>query len=76
MLNDNELSYIRLNPRTHTPFGLGRVEVAFETINAFLERASLCGAAGFELGGAVCAVAAGSDTGTSRAADPVVAGRD
>jgi len=35
-LNDDELSYIRLNPRTHTPFGLGRVEVAFETINAFL----------------------------------------
>src|SRR5271166_314252 len=36
VLNDNELSYIRLNPRTHTPFGLGRVEVAFETINTFL----------------------------------------
>jgi Phage portal protein len=36
VLNDEELSYLRLNPRTHTPFGLGRVEVAFETINAFL----------------------------------------
>ena len=36
VLNDNELSYIRLNPRTHTPFGLGRLEVAFETVNAFL----------------------------------------
>jgi len=36
VLNDDELSYIRLNPRTHTPFGLGRLEVAFETINAFL----------------------------------------
>lgn len=35
-LADVELSYIRLNPRTHTPFGLGRLEVAFETINAFL----------------------------------------
>ncbi len=35
-LNDDELSYIRLNPRTHTPFGLGRLEVAFETIHAFL----------------------------------------
>ena len=35
-LNDDELIYIRLNPRTHTPFGLGRVEVAFESINAFL----------------------------------------
>jgi phage portal protein BeeE len=36
LLNDDELFYIRLNPRTHTPFGLGRLEVAFETINAFL----------------------------------------
>lgn len=36
LLNDDELSYIRLNPRTHTPFGLGRLEVAFETINSFL----------------------------------------
>lgn len=36
ILNDSELSYIRLNPRTHTPFGLGRLEVAFETISAFL----------------------------------------
>ena len=36
VLSDEELSYIRLNPRTHTPFGLGRVEVAFETINEFL----------------------------------------
>jgi phage portal protein BeeE len=35
-LQDNELIYIRLNPRTHTPFGLGRLEVAFETVNAFL----------------------------------------
>ena len=36
VLNDDELSYIRLNPRTHTPFGLGRLEVAFESISAFL----------------------------------------
>jgi hypothetical protein len=35
-LADDELIYIRLNPRTHTPFGLGRLEVAFETINAFM----------------------------------------
>ena len=35
-LDDNELIYIRLNPRTHTPFGLGRLEVAFDTINSFL----------------------------------------
>jgi HK97 family phage portal protein len=36
-LRDDELMYIRLNPRTHTPFGLGRLEVAFETIRQFLE---------------------------------------
>ena len=35
-LADDELIYIRLNPRSHTPFGLGRLEVAFETINNFL----------------------------------------
>ena len=35
-LTDDELIYIRLNPRTFTPFGLGRLEVAFESINAFL----------------------------------------
>ncbi len=35
-LKDDELIYIRLNPRTHTAFGLGRLEVAFETINQFL----------------------------------------
>jgi phage portal protein BeeE len=35
-LKDEELIYVRLNARTHTPFGLGRLEVAFETINAFL----------------------------------------
>ncbi len=36
-LLDRELLYIRLNPRTHTPFGLGRVEVAFDTVNQFLQ---------------------------------------
>ena len=35
-LLDDELIYIRLNARTHTPFGLGRLEVAFETITQFL----------------------------------------
>ncbi len=29
--------YVRLNARTHTPFGLGRVEVAFDTVNQFLQ---------------------------------------
>jgi HK97 family phage portal protein len=35
-LNDDQLLYLRLNPRTHTPFGLGSLEVAFETVNTFL----------------------------------------
>jgi HK97 family phage portal protein len=35
-LRDDELMYIRLNPRTHTVFGLGKVEVAFESISHFL----------------------------------------
>ena len=35
-LRDDELMYIRTNPRTHTPFGLGPLEVAFETVNTFL----------------------------------------
>src|ERR1700690_46142 len=36
ILADSELIYMRLNPRTFTPFGLGRLEVAFEAINSFL----------------------------------------
>ncbi|RXS98222.1 phage portal protein [Silvibacterium dinghuense] len=35
-LKDDELIYLRLNPRTHTPFGLGSLEVAFETVNTLL----------------------------------------
>jgi HK97 family phage portal protein len=35
-LRDDELIYLRMNPRTHTPFGLGPLEVAFETVNTFL----------------------------------------
>lgn len=35
-LLDDELMYLRLNPRTHTPFGLGRLEVAFETVSQLL----------------------------------------
>jgi len=37
MLRDDELMYVRLNPRTHTVFGLGKMEVAFEAITNFLE---------------------------------------
>jgi phage portal protein BeeE len=36
-LLDSELMYIRLNPRTHTVFGLGKLEVAFETVSQFLQ---------------------------------------
>ena len=35
-LKDDELMYVRLNPRTYTAFGLGRMEVAFESIGQFL----------------------------------------
>lgn len=35
-LRDNQLMYIRTNPRSFTPFGLGPLEVAFETVNQFL----------------------------------------
>ncbi len=35
-LRNDELVYIRLNPRSSTPFGLGRLEVAFETISWLL----------------------------------------
>jgi HK97 family phage portal protein len=35
-LKDDELIYLRMNPRTHTPFGLGPLEVAFETVNTFI----------------------------------------
>lgn len=35
-LRDDQLMYLRVNPRSHTPFGLGPLEVAFETVNSFL----------------------------------------
>lgn len=35
-LLDRELVYLRLNPRSHTMFGLGKMEVAFEAITSFL----------------------------------------
>ena len=35
-LRDNQLMYLRMNPRTFTPFGLGPLEVAFETVNSLL----------------------------------------
>jgi len=35
-LRDDQLIYLRMNPRSFTPFGLGPLEVAFETVNQFL----------------------------------------
>ncbi len=35
-LLDAQLIYVRINPRSFTPFGLGPLEVAFETVNQFL----------------------------------------
>ena len=35
-LRDDQLLYLRLNPRTHTPFGLGYLECAFMVVNAWL----------------------------------------
>jgi HK97 family phage portal protein len=35
-LRDDQLMYVRINPRSFTPFGLGPLEVAFETVNQFL----------------------------------------
>ena len=36
LLRGDQLIYMRMNPRSHTPFGLGPLEVAFETVNSFL----------------------------------------
>ena len=35
-LRDNQLIYVRMNPRSFTPFGLGPLEIAFESVNQFL----------------------------------------
>lgn len=35
-LGNDELCYMKLNPRDSTPFGLGYAEVAFQTVNAFI----------------------------------------
>jgi hypothetical protein len=43
---DSELIYIRDNARTSTPFGLGKLEVAFLTVNNFLGAQDMAGRAG------------------------------
>jgi hypothetical protein len=42
----NELIYIRDNVRTSTPFGLGKLEVAFNVVNYFLGAQDMSGKAG------------------------------
>jgi HK97 family phage portal protein len=42
-LLDSELMYVRLNPRSYTPFGLGRLEVAFESVNQLLSASRYAG---------------------------------
>ena len=43
---DDELLYIRDNPSTDNPFGLGKMEVAFMSVNAFLGVQEMSGRAG------------------------------
>ena len=35
-MSDDEMLYMRLNPRSNTPFGYGYLETAFGTVNAFI----------------------------------------
>jgi HK97 family phage portal protein len=42
-LLDRQLMYIRMNSRSFTPFGLGPLEVAFETVNQFLSAQRFAG---------------------------------
>lgn len=43
---DDELLYIRDNPTNETPFGLGKMEVAFQSVTAFLGVQEMSGRAG------------------------------
>jgi hypothetical protein len=45
---DDELMYIKDNPSTDTPFGLGKMEVAFTSVNDFLGVQSMSGKAGVD----------------------------
>jgi phage portal protein BeeE len=36
-LTDSEMMYIRMNPRTNTPFGLAPLETVWESVNNFIE---------------------------------------
>lgn len=43
---DKELIYIKDNNRSSTPFGLGKLEIAFNTVNSFLNVQEMAGRAG------------------------------
>jgi hypothetical protein len=43
---DDELMYVRDNPATDNPFGLGKLEVAFQSLNDFLGVQRMAGMAG------------------------------
>lgn len=43
---DDEMMYVRDNPSTDTPFGLGKMEVAFASVNDFLGVQGMSGRAG------------------------------
>ena len=75
-LNDEELSYIRLNPRTHTPFGLGRLEVAFETIHGSWARIVMRARLASNSVVQYALWLQNLTPAASRAADSLVAGRD
>ncbi len=56
-LRDNQLIYVRMNPRSFTPFGLGAARGCFRNRESVSQRASLCGEACREFRGTVRALA-------------------
>ena len=71
-LLDRELVYLRLNPRSHSLFGLGKMEIARSERNAekrvdqqLSERTEIRGQIGFERHRAVCALAEGQNAGAA-----------
>ncbi len=55
LLDDESWMYVRLNPRSHTPFDWDGLEVAFETVNQFLSANRYAGRGWLRTGGSVCA---------------------
>lgn len=74
-LRDDQLMYVRMNPRSFTPFGLGPLEVAFETVNQFLTAHRFAGKLAAN-SVAQYALWLSEATPAARPADSMVAGRD